>query len=155
VSAFTKEWQLLQNQYDSYEKYSLLIKLFSVATLLFSLAVQLPTLLVTLLVMVIWLQEGIWKTFQARIEQRLITIEHSLQKQSLDKVKNINGTTDTVGSRETIMETDNLPLAFQYNSEFLKQRPSTLGLIKEYMLNALRPTVAFPHAVLVLLALCF
>lgn len=142
MSEFTKEWQLLQNQYDSYEKYSLVIKLFSISSLLFSIAFQVPALFVILILMVIWFQEAIWKTFQARIEQRLLSIECAIKKQSNVDVEAVN-------------DAEIACLAFQYNSEFLKYRPSTLGLVKEYCSNAVRPTVAFPHAVLVMLYVLF
>ena len=40
----TVEWSVLQNQYDSYEKYSLVIKLANVLTVAVLLGLQLPTL---------------------------------------------------------------------------------------------------------------
>ncbi|MGF1765511.1 hypothetical protein [Aliivibrio kagoshimensis] len=124
----TQEWQILQNQYDSYEKYSLLMKLFNIA--LFSVAwliegVNVVTLLVLL---VVWLQDAIWKTFQSRIDDRLVQLEVAL-------------------SDETAIRT----MPFQYNREYAQNRPSTIGLIASYLSQAVRPTVAFPHVVLVMI----
>jgi hypothetical protein len=42
-------------------------------------------------------------------------------------------------------------VAFQLHSEWLASRSGMLGLLREYAVSALRPTVAFPYAVLLLL----
>ena len=73
-SGLAAEWAVLQQQYDSYEKFSLLIKLFAIgllATLLFARSQQ---LLIALLLLV-WLQDAIWTTFQARNEARQQLVE--------------------------------------------------------------------------------
>lgn len=127
------EWCLLQNQFDSYEKYSLIIKLFSIAVLVTTLQLSSFTALLVIILLVLWLQDSIWKTFQGRIELRLLQIEKSL--------------------KESHSEDQSGVLPCQFNTEYLKQRPGVTGLIKEYCRQALRPTVAFPHFVLVLLAL--
>lgn len=120
------EWSLLQNQFDSYEKYSLLIKLANIAILSAVYITNRPGIFVVFLLLALWLQEAIWKTFQSRIEARLLKIEACM----------LNGG-------------DTKP--FQFNSEFLKDRPGNAALISEYLRQALRPTVAFPHALLVLM----
>ena len=128
-SGLAAEWAVLQQQYDSYEKFSLLIKLFAIgllATLLFSPS---QPLLIALLLLA-WLQDAIWKTFQARIEARLQVIEEALAAQQPPS--------------ETV--------AYQYNRQFAQHRPGLAGLVGEYLRQALRPTVAYPHLVLVLLA---
>jgi hypothetical protein len=127
MSAIEHEWSLLQNQFDSYEKFSLIIKLVNITV--FSAAYLFGTLnpLLIAILLMVWAQDAIWKTFQSRIEDRLLAIEHGLLNKS--------------------------PLtAFQFNTEFDKNRPNTLGLIRAYAQQALRPTIAFPHAVLVLMA---
>lgn len=118
------EWTLLQNQFDSYEKHSLIIKL--VGILVFSGAYFSNKLgLITLVILlVIWFQDAIWKTFQSRIETRLLSLEQFIKNDADDAVP------------------------FQFNSEFLSSR-SLKGLIAEYIGQARRPTVAFPHAPLV------
>lgn len=125
------EWTLLQNQYDSYEKYSLVIKLVNVA--LFSVLVTMNTsdLLILAMLLVLWGQDAIWKTFQSRIESHLLILEKSL--------KNVQADTQIS--------------AFQFNSLFIDKRPSSMGLMIEYAKQALRPTVAFPHILLVVILL--
>ncbi len=119
----TKEWQSLHISHEHYEHYSLMIKLFSVALTLFSLAFYQVGLIIILLLAVLWLQEGIWKTYQARTCNRIELIEQALNKNSL--------------------------VAFQFYSQFSEQRPSALGLMKEYITNSLKPTVIYPYAPLI------
>ena len=121
-----QEWLLLQTQFDSYEKHSLYIKLFSAAVLLTAEYSGVVTIGQILLLMVLWLQDGIWKTFQSRIESRLLLVERNISESN---------------SKE----------AFQFNSEFIKLRPGNFSLIKEYLTQSIRPTVAYPHAALILI----
>lgn len=130
-SDLAAEWTLLQNQFDSYEKYSLLIKLSSVGLLAAAYFSDQLSLLVLSLLLILWMQDAIWKTFQSRIEPRLLRLEEYLA--------NENPSANADGK------------AFQFNSLYLKTRPSNLGLIKEYFGQALRPTIAFPHLLLVMI----
>lgn len=129
------EWSLLQNQFDSYEKYSLLIKLASV--LIVSWAYMADTLdyFLVFLILVLWVQDAIWKTFQGRIEVRLLQLESCLQK-----VQKREGSEDAADNLES--------LAYQFNSVYQRERPSQIGLIVEYGAQAIRPTVAFPYVAL-------
>lgn len=120
------EWALLQNQFDSYEKYSLIIKLVNCGVFFITVLLSSTPIFVALLLMALWGQDAIWKTFQSRIEKRLLLIEKSL----LDGIEE---------------------RAYQFNNQYQKNRPGVLGLIGEYFGQALRPTIAFPHALLVLL----
>lgn len=124
-----EEWKILQQQVDNYEHWSLLIKLCQLAVLLFFISSSEKTvsMLVAILVMlVVWLQDAIWKTFQARSESRLILLEQAMA--------------------DDFAQVSDSPLVpFQFNCHFIMNRPSTLGLIQEYFKQALRPTVAFPH----------
>lgn len=126
-SQLAQEWQLLQNQFDSYEKWSLVIKLFAVGVFAMALMQLLFSPYSIMLFAILWLQDGIWKTFQSRIEVRLLAIESAIEKGS-----DIN--------------------ACQFNAQFLLSRPGTLGLVLAYVKSALKPTVAFPHIVLVVLS---
>ena len=128
------EWTTLQNQYDAYERSSLHIKLMAVLVLLVLWVTQTVSLIALSLLCVLWLQDAIWKTFQSRIETRLLRIETTLAE-----------FTDPSQSQG----------AYQFNREFEKTRPSTLGLVTEYVKQACRPTVAYPHLVLLLLGLLF
>jgi len=125
---FKTEWYLLQNQFDSYEKHSLYIKLLSIIVLLSAEISNVMSILVVLVLIVLWLQDAIWKTFQSRIELRLLQIEKYISEESEES-------------------------AFQFNSEYHSVRLSGLSLINEYVRQSIRPTVAFPHIVLILILL--
>lgn len=124
---FDQEWISLQAQYEQYERSSLLIKLTCVV--LFALALMFPmnVLLAAAFVLIFWLQEGIFKTFQARLADRLLQVEGCLRDPEM------------------------IGFAYQLHSEWQKNRPSGIGLIIEYIKNSARPTVAFPYVVLLLL----
>lgn len=132
------EWAILQNQFDSYEKYSLIIKLVAIIILAVSGILYHINAIVFFLLLVLWFQDAIWKTFQSRIEVRLLQLERGLS----------NG--DGIESTE-----DQEINAYQYNLLYVKNRPKNSELIKEYLTQAVRPTVAFPHVVLLALALIF
>jgi len=125
---FKTEWCLLQNQFDSYEKHSLYIKLLSVIVLLAAEISDVISIFIVLVLLVLWLQDAIWKTFQSRIEQRLLQVERYISDKSEES-------------------------AFQFNSEYHKVRLSGISLINEYARQSIRPTVAFPHIVLILILL--
>ncbi|MCW8944044.1 MAG: hypothetical protein OQL27_04660 [Sedimenticola sp.] len=122
------EWCLLQNQFDCYEKHSLYIKLLSVIVLVAAEISDVITLFIVMLLMVLWLQDAIWKTFQSRIETRLLQVEKYIAEQSEER-------------------------AFQFNSDYQRIRLNGLSLVNEYALQSIRPTVAFPHIVLILVVL--
>ena len=128
TSHLASEWSLLQKQFDSYEKHSLLIKLSSIGVLAAAYFTNHLSVFVLLLLLVLWLQDAIWKTFQARIDVRLLQLEYLSNEHSLE-------------SRDG--------MAFQFNSLYAQNRPGNIGLLKEYLRQSLRPTVAFPHIVLV------
>ena len=128
IKEFKTEWCLLQNQFDSYEKHSLYIKLLSIIVLLMAEISGLINITVVFLLMALWLQDSIWKTFQSRIETRMLKIEEYILNESEKS-------------------------AFQFNSEFYKARLSGLSLISEYIRQSIRPTVAFPYIVLILILL--
>lgn len=125
---FKTEWCLLQNQFDSYEKHSLYIKLLSVIVLLTAEISNVINIFIVLILAVLWLQDAIWKTFQSRIEPRLLQIEKYISEESEES-------------------------AFQFNSAYHKTSLSGLSLITEYVHQSIRPTVAFPHIVLILILL--
>lgn len=128
TSALGREWVTLQNNFEQYEKGGLLIKLLAVVLCAAGFALALHEVLLGTLLLVLWLQEGIYRTSQARLGVRILRIEH--------KLKNVEA-----------ME----GAGFQLHSEWQAGRPGTFGLLAEYGANALRPTVAFPYAVLLLM----
>lgn len=129
--ALAQEWTTLQNQHEAYERSALLIKLLAVVLVAAGFWFPSPPLVAALLILVLWAQEAILKTWQARLAERLVVIEAALGGQ-------------------TSVET----LPFQLHTQWQAQRPSSVGLLLEYAKSALRPTVAFPYAVLLVVAAC-
>ena len=131
ASDLANEWSLLQNQFDSYEKYSLLIKLSSIALVCATYFSDSLSTVAPFLLLILWLQDSIWKTFQSRIDTRLLQLESYLS--SGHQLENVNGK------------------AYQFNSLYLQSRPSSAGLINEYFRQAIRPTIALPYVLLLLI----
>jgi len=129
---FQNEWGVLHGDIEKYEKFSLVIKLFSVFISVFSVAFVANGWIVMTVIFVLWLQDGIWKTFQKRLETRIVFIER--------KLKN---------------EPDKDYMAFQLYSQWEGKRQGVVGLLKEYLLNSIKPTVAYPYAFLVLLVFIY
>jgi hypothetical protein len=129
-SYLASEWTTLQNQFDSYEKYSLLIKLSNIFIFCAGLFTSTSSIYLVIIISALWLQDAIWKTFQGRIEERLLFIESMMSNDTLDD--------------------KNTHAAFQFNSQFSENRKQGNMLIKEYLKQMLRPTVAFPHIILLL-----
>jgi hypothetical protein len=130
TSALTHEWAVLQHNHEQHERNSLLIKLAGVALFAAGPALALSMPASVALLLVLWLQEAIFRTFQARLGERLLRIERLLRE----------------GAAQSAAPC-------QLHSEWLASRSGLAGLVAEYAKNMLRPTVAFPYAVLVLLCL--
>jgi len=127
-----EEWVVLHADIEKYERFSLLIKLTNLLVLIISFATQLPMMFVLLISGLIWLQDGIWKTFQFRMNERILVLEND-----------INNT--FIGSTEKPQ--------FQFYSEWEKNPKSFSALISEYLRNSLRPTVAYPHVIIIMILL--
>lgn len=123
--SLSQEWTTLQNNHEHYECCALALKLATFVFAFALLAVNLPTLIVALVVAALWLQEGIYRTSQSRLGQRLLVLENLIK------------------GKEPGMP-------FQLHTQWLAARPGVGGLLREYLNNALRPTVAYPYAVLIL-----
>ncbi|MEP6969097.1 MAG: hypothetical protein ABJA49_01565, partial [Betaproteobacteria bacterium] len=80
--------------------------------------------------LVLWLQDAIFKTFQARLVARLLDLERHLAQGNA-----------TSGQ------------AFQLHTIWQAGRKNLAGLLGEYLRSAMRPTVAFPYLVLLLVAM--
>ena len=133
TEGLAKEWSVLQIQCDTYEKYSLLIKLLSIGLVAVAYFQGMLSVFFSVLLLILWFQDAIWKTFQSRTEARILHLEGLLA---------MNQPAESEEGR-----------AYQFNSLYAKSRPNTIGLIKEYSRHALRPTVAFPYLVLLLLVI--
>lgn len=127
-----QEWTTLQNNHEAYERSALALKL--AATLLTAAAwvYGLDPLALGALVLILWVQEAVLKTWQNRLVTRLVDIEAMFRPGSR-------------GGDEP----------FQLHSQWLATRPGLMGLLADYARSALRPTVAFPYAALLLLVLVY
>ena len=118
-----EEWQTLHQDYERYDRYSLLIKLAAILSSLIVIGLTIHLWVALIFILVLWLQKGIWRTVQARTSERLLVLEQLIKR-------------------------DEQKAAMQFYSDWEATRHGTSGLIKEYMRNALRPTVAYPYIVL-------
>jgi hypothetical protein len=122
------EWTTLQNNHEAYEKSALHIKLLAVALAALGLMAALEPTLLGVLLLILWFQEAILKTWQGRLSDRLRVLEQALK----------------LGDQAQCEP-------FQLYSQWLAKRPGLAGLLLEYGRSAMRPTVAFPHGVLLTL----
>ncbi|GAC1428631.1 MAG: hypothetical protein NVSMB6_28360 [Burkholderiaceae bacterium] len=129
-SALAQEWQTLQQSHARVEHSVLWIKLAAVALCFISLAVVVDLLLVGVLIAILWLQEAIMRTSQARLGKRLLHLE-SLY------------VSDPMTPRA----------AFQLHTTWRASRGHGMALLAEYAASALRPTIAFPYVLLLLILL--
>jgi hypothetical protein len=123
MNALQQEWLALQSQHERYEALALGVKLVAFATVV---VVPDNTLAIALLAL-LWLQEAVLKTFQGRLGERLLVVEAGLKS----------------GAGVAAM---------QLHSDWLVSRPRGAGLLLQYLRSALRPTVALPYPLLMLLA---
>lgn len=132
TSALSSEWTILQHNHEQHERNGLLIKLAGVALLAAGPALGMDVLTVVALLLVLWLQEAILRTFQARLGERILRVERLLREGDAQHA-----------------------VPCQLHTEWLASRPGMAGLLAEYGRNMLRPTVAFPYAALVLIGLAW
>ena len=130
ANAAAHEWAVLQPLYERYEFGALSIKLTAIVLFFGGIVIELHGTWLILLLAVLWLQEGIFKTCQSRLGERLLAIERDIAA----------GT--TAG-------------AFALHSQWQAQRRGVFGLLREYLSSAIRPTVAFPYLVLLVLVWLF
>jgi len=121
------EWQTLQNNHEQHEKNALLIKLASLTLGIGGLALSLPLLWIGFTVLLAWGLESIFKTYQARLSERLLRVEAMLGKP----------------------QPTDVPM--QLHTEWAASRPGGAALIAGYALSACRPTVAFPYLPILLM----
>ncbi len=119
-----QEWVTLQNNFEQYERSALLIKGASLLVCLAGFFLALDAMLMAGVVLVCWLQEGIVRTFQSRLGQRILKVEALVAQGAISP---------------------STALPFQLHSEWLATRSQGVALLKEYAASALRPTVAYPH----------
>lgn len=125
-----REWTTLQHDCERYEHGAMWIKLSAAALFALSIVFGLDTAVTALLMAVLWLQEAILRTSQSRLGARLMRVEAWLREAE-----------PPAG------------IACQLYTEWTAMRQGTGALLTEYLGNAVRPTVAFPYAVLLAAAL--
>lgn len=116
------EWLALQSQHERYEALALAVKLLAIA----GTVVVADNTLAAALLALLWLQEAVLKTFQARLGDRLLVVEAALKSGA-----------------------DAVPM--QLHSDWLATRPRGAAMLGQYLKSALRPTVALPYPVLMLI----
>jgi hypothetical protein len=79
ASGLGQEWITLQNNYEQYEKGALLIKLVAILLCGLGFVLALHEVVMVLLLLVLWLQEGIYRTYQARLGVRIGRIERGIE----------------------------------------------------------------------------
>lgn len=121
----SQEWMTLQNNVEHYETLALINKLAAFALCVITFISPLLVSVSVALLLLLWLQESILKTFQARFTNRLTAIEQALNNDD-ESIK-----------------------PMQFLTQWESQREGSSGLIKEYLSNALRPTIAFPYPLLI------
>jgi len=131
-----KQWQTLHNSHEDYEHYALIIKLVAVSATLCLYMFSLSMIVSLLLIAALWLQEGIWKTFQSRTADAIMVIEDKL----------------AVTDDEKLDEAEQPYLLYK---QWQANRPNTKALITEYVQNSLKPTVIYPYLPLMLVILIF
>jgi hypothetical protein len=128
VAALLMEWRTLQQDFEQCEQRALWLKLAAILMCFAAFALAIDLLLVMVLLGVIWLQEAIVRTGQARLGARLLEVESLLKHASPP-----------------------LGAACQLHASWQAARAGAASLLAEYAKNAMRPTVAFPYVVLTLL----
>ncbi len=131
-----EQWQTLHNNHENYENYALIIKLVATAITLFALSISIATIVTLLLLATIWLQEGIWKTYQQRTVNAIIAIEDKLDLNEAE-------------------QTDESMKPYLIYKQFQTNRPAVKALIAEYIGNSLKPTVIYPYVPLMIVVLLF
>lgn len=128
MSDLKNEWAILHNTIEQYEQYSLIIKLCCVLMVLLAILTRLHIVISLMVVLIVWLQDGVWTTFQRRLEARILVVESEIEKNPKKSDR-----------------------AYQLYSQWSEQRSGVAGTIKEYVKNSLKPTVSYPYIILVIL----
>ena len=134
-----QEWIVLHQGHEHYEHFALLIKMLAIALVSVGYFLFSNSFVLILLVLVLWGQESIWKTYQGRTAARLIALEEAMLHADVNAGR--NGT-----------EPQSLK-GFQFYSDWQANRGTNTGLVGEYLSYARKPTVAFPYLLLLLIVL--
>ena len=132
MSALQQEWLALQGQHERYEGLALAVKL---SAFVVAVVVPDPALALALLAL-LWLQEAVLKTFQARLGERLLVVEARRENGPAQREGLIALPAavlqDAAQKRAQVTQAPQMELfvsdersAIDWLSDFLKARPST------------------------------
>lgn len=122
MGEFELYWRSLQADHESYERCALGLKAAVLLSWPWAIG-RVGLLALTASLLLAWLLEAIWRTGQARLARQLLALEQS-QANAAQK----------------------LPRLYL---DFAAQRGSSQQLVKEYLRQALKPTVAWLYPALV------
>lgn len=127
-SPLQTEWSTLQQDHERHERCAVGIKVAAVALTAAAALFGFPFELAAPLIAIVWVIEAMLRTVQGRLGQRLLKVEALIAD----------------GASEYA--------AFQLHTEWQATRPGAVGLLMEYAKSALKPTVAFPYPLLIILS---
>ncbi|MCQ9374189.1 hypothetical protein NMQ14_08010 [Methyloversatilis sp. XJ19-13] len=122
------EWATLQQDHERHERCAVGIKIAAVALTAGAALFGFPLELAAPLIAIVWVIEAMLRTVQGRLGQRLLKVETLIAD----------------GASEYA--------ACQLHTEWQATRPGAVGLLMEYAKSALKPTVAFPYPLLIILS---
>jgi len=114
MNSYQHEWQFFTAILKAMKNSHWSFKLFCVSVSVFLIAYDINAWFAVVLVSVLWLQDGIWKTFQKRLEDRIKLIEQKMQ-----------------------LKPDDDDVAFQLYSQWENNRTGLSEMIKEYYSSAI------------------
>lgn len=126
-SPLQTEWSTLQHDHERHERCAVGIKIAAVALTAGAALFGFPFELAAPLIAIVWVIEAMLRTVQGRLGQRLLKVETLIAD----------------GASEYA--------ACQLHTEWQATRPGAAGLLMEYAKSALKPTVAFPYPLLIIL----
>ena len=129
------QWLSLHSDHEQYERYALLIKLSAIIITLTTVIFPNTYLGTIVLLLITWVMEAVWKTFQARTASAIITIEGQLIDNELNK------------------EEEKPVNHYTMYSQWQANRRGLNTLLREYITSSLKPTVLLPYIPLLMLVI--
>ncbi|MBU2869915.1 hypothetical protein [Colwellia sp. E2M01] len=156
IQPLLAQWQTLHDSYENYEKYALIIKLVAILLSLTAYIFSVSSFVILLLLVTLWLQEGIWKTFQQRTENSITEIEKKLALVAATNIADSKIKPDiNQASNDQVNELNINSAPYLLYTQWQANRSGVVGLITEYINNSLKPTVIYPYLPLIVMVLIF
>ena len=128
LASLHSQWLGLHDSIEKYEQWALIIKLTALITCVIAFIFNLAIIVTLAFIALFWLQEAIWKTYQARL-------------------------TNAITHLESQLNTSNELLISPLYSQWQANRGGILTLIAEYLESSLKPTVMLPYLPLIIISL--